>query len=268
MRNATEFAPGLGDFAFMKALLHTVVTKVKELDEVIMKAAPEWPIDKIANVDRNVLRLGLSELLFSDHSEVPPKVAINESIELAKTFGGESSGRFVNGVLGAIYKELGEPGKDDVGKKKQEVAFEDMLIEKKGGAVVYAMTDDGVQFAFVHDIFGHWTLSKSGPKDDETVEDAAIRALKEEMDLDIELKGILGENEYVANHPQKGKHRKQVTYFLAEAPFTEITLGESGGLDAAQWFKADQIGELNFYNDITPLVTKAIKVLAGEEKLA
>lgn len=267
MRNATEFAPGMGDFAFMKALLHTIVTKRKELDEVIVKAAPEWPIEKIAMVDRNVMRLGLSELLFADHAEVPPKVAINEAIELAKTFGGDSSGRFVNGVLGAIYKELGEPGKDDQGKKKKEVAYEDMLIEKKGGAVVYAMTDEGIQFAFIHDIFGHWTLSKSGPKGDETVEEAAIRALKEEMDLDIELKGILGNNEYIANHPEKGKHRKQVTYFLAESPFTKITLGESGGLDAAKWFGVDEISDLNFYNDITPLVTKSINVLAGKEKL-
>lgn len=267
MRNATEFAPGMGDFSFMKTLLHTVVTKQKELDEVIVKAAPEWPIEKIAGVDRNVLRLGLSELLFADHGEVPPKVAINEAIELAKTFGGDSSGRFVNGVLGAIYKELGEPGKDDVGKKKKEVAYEDMLVEEKGGAVVYAMTDEGIKFAFVHDVFGHWTLSKSGPKDEETVEDAAVRALKEEMNLDIEIKGTLGSNEYIANHPQKGKHRKQVTYFLAESPLTEITLGESGGLDAAKWFGADEIGELNFYEDIAGLVTKAVNILAGKEKL-
>ena len=267
MRNATEFAPGMGDFSFMKTLLHTVVSKRKELDEVVVRAAPEWPIDKIANVDRNVLRLGLSELLFSDHAEVPPKVAINEAIELAKTFGGDSSGRFVNGVLGAIYKELGEPGKDDKGKKKKEVAYEDMLIEEKGGAVVYSETEDGIKFAFIHDVFGHWTLSKSGPKGEETVEEAAVRALKEEMNLEITLKGVLGNNEYIANHPQKGKHRKQVTYFLAESAFTEITLGESGGLDEAKWFGADEIGELNFYNDITPLVTKSINVLAGKEKL-
>ena len=71
-------------------------------------------------VDRNILRLGIYELLFGNYEEVPPKVAINESIELAKSFGGESSGRFINGVLGTIYRELGEPLKNDVSKNKKE----------------------------------------------------------------------------------------------------------------------------------------------------
>ena len=74
-----------------------------------MRAAPEWPLERIAAIDRNILRLGLTELLFADRAQVPAKVAINEAIELAKTFGSASSGRFVNGVLGAVYIELGEP---------------------------------------------------------------------------------------------------------------------------------------------------------------
>ena len=70
------------------------------------KAAPAWPIDRISPNDRNVLRIGLFELLFGDRTEVPPKVAINEAIELAKNFSGESSGKFVNGVLGTVFREL------------------------------------------------------------------------------------------------------------------------------------------------------------------
>ena len=76
-------------------------------------------------VDRNVLRIGIFELLFGDREAVPPKVAINEAIELAKNFGGESSGRFVNGVLGTIYREIGEPGKEHVKEKKEEEQTED-----------------------------------------------------------------------------------------------------------------------------------------------
>ena len=79
-----------------------------DIDEIITKAAPEWPLDKINAVDRNILRIGLAELLFGNFEQVPPKVAINEAIELAKNFGGPSSGRFVNGVLGAIYKEMAD----------------------------------------------------------------------------------------------------------------------------------------------------------------
>jgi N utilization substance protein B len=101
-RNAEEFAPGMGDFSFMETLLKGVIEKQKDLDLVIEKAAPDWPIDKISVIDRNILRIGLYELLFADRGQVPPKVAINEAIELSKTFGGETSSKFVNGVLGAV----------------------------------------------------------------------------------------------------------------------------------------------------------------------
>ena len=105
-RNVAEFGGDDVDQPFMDHLLSGVIAKREDLDLVIAKAAPEWPIDRIAPVDRNILRLGLYELLFADRAQVPAKVAINEAIELAKTFGGDSSGRFVNGVLGAVYKEL------------------------------------------------------------------------------------------------------------------------------------------------------------------
>ena len=116
-RNQSEFGPGLDDEIFIKELAHLVVTKINIVDEIITKAAPEWPVEKISVVDRNILRMGLAELLFGDRTQVPPKVAINEAIELAKSFGGETSGKFVNGVLGAVYKELGEPGKDEKSKR-------------------------------------------------------------------------------------------------------------------------------------------------------
>jgi len=106
MNNVQEFAPDQSIFPFMQQLFDLVRSKMKDIDAVIEKAAPEWPIEKIAVVDRNILRIGLAELLFADKEQVPPKVAINEAIELAKEFSGESSGRFVNGVLGAVYREL------------------------------------------------------------------------------------------------------------------------------------------------------------------
>ena len=101
-RNIEEFAPNKSDLPFMERLIDGVLQKQKELDLVIEKAAPEWPIDRISPVDRNILRVGLYELLFANRDDVPAKVAINEAIELAKQFGGDNSGRFVNGVLGAV----------------------------------------------------------------------------------------------------------------------------------------------------------------------
>ena len=121
-RNIKEFASGLEDTGFIHQLIDGVTVHLNELDKIIEKAAPQWPLGQVAVVDRNVLRLGLYELLFGKREEVPPKVAINESIELAKSFGGESSGKFVNGVLGTVYREIGEPGNDDAPpvKEKQE----------------------------------------------------------------------------------------------------------------------------------------------------
>src|ERR1035437_4969463 len=160
-RDAEEFAPGMGDFSFMEELVKVVLDKQKDLDLIIGKAAPDWPIEKISVMDRNILRIGLYELLFSDHLQVPPKVAINEAIELSKSFGGETSSKFINGVLGAVYKELGEPGKEETSKdKKNNVIPANVPTEYLAGAVVFARAGDDIYLALVHDVFGRWTLSK------------------------------------------------------------------------------------------------------------
>ena len=265
-RNITEFAPNNSDRPFMDKLLSGVLGKQKEIDLIITKAAPDWPLERISPVDRNILRLGLYELLFGDRTEVPAKVAINEAIELAKQFGGDNSSKFVNGVLGAVYKEIGEPGKHEQSKrKKKDVPFDQMPIERLAGAVVYAEHEGGIYFALVHDIFGHWTLSKSKVAEEETMDQGAVRAIKEEIGLEVEIKETLGHNEYVASHPEKGKVRKQVGYFLAEAPYKEIELLKKGGLDDAQWFKITDILSLNFYEDILPIVTKSVTILVSQK---
>lgn len=117
-RNFEEFAPDFPEKEFVFRLVEGILSKRKELDKIIEKAAPEWPLDKTSIIDRNILRLGLYELLFADRKEVPPRVAINEAIELAKAYGGLNSGKFVNGVLGTIYREIGEPDKYDIPKKE------------------------------------------------------------------------------------------------------------------------------------------------------
>ncbi len=264
-RNLKEFAPGLEDDVFVLSLVEGVLKKGDVIDEIIKKAAPDWPIEKISVVDRNILRIGLAELLFGDRDQVPPKVAINEAIELAKTFGGENSGKFVHGVLGAVYKEIGEPGKEQISKKKkveEPVDITKLPVEKLGGALVYAKKGNEVLFALVHDVFGYWTLSKGRIEDTLNVEEGTIKKIKEEIGLDISIKEKIGENEYVATHPENGKTLKKVIYFLAESEYRELQLGESGGLDNAHWFKLSEIPELRIYNDIIPLITKAIEIIS------
>jgi N utilization substance protein B len=104
--NDNQFGPTNQEFA--ANLINGVLENLKELNDIIISAAPQWPLEKTTIIDRNVLRIGLYELIYSNDEEVPPKVAINEAIELAKEYGGESSGKFVNGVLGTVYKEMKE----------------------------------------------------------------------------------------------------------------------------------------------------------------
>lgn len=116
-----EFAPEFDEDTFVIDLVFGVIKNQKKIDELMKKYAPEWPIEKITIVDRNILRLGIYELKFSGKegkSLVPPKAVINEAIELAKAFGSGSSGKFINGVLGALYKTMVENGevKEEVKK--------------------------------------------------------------------------------------------------------------------------------------------------------
>lgn len=127
-RNIKELGPDAEDVDFIYNLAEGIIKYQDKIDKIIEKAAPEWPLEQITVVDRNVLRIGLYELLFGDRNEVPPKVAINEAIELAKSYGGESSGKFINGVLGTVYREIGEPGKEEGEPRKQK---EEKKLEEK-----------------------------------------------------------------------------------------------------------------------------------------
>ncbi len=119
-RNLLEYAPGIDEPDFAWRLMKGVIDHIDDIDQLIEKSAPEWPLEQIATIDRNALRIGLYELLYADHGEVPPKVAINEAIEIAKNYGGPNSGKFINGVLGTVYKHLQESGQLPVEPKKEK----------------------------------------------------------------------------------------------------------------------------------------------------
>ena len=116
-RNLERYDETVDDKDFVQTLVHGVAKDVKTLDETIQPIAPEWPLEQIARIDRTILRMALYELLKMG-KVVPPKVAINEAVELAKAFGSDNSSKFVNGVLGTAYRTLieGKPA-DDAGSK-------------------------------------------------------------------------------------------------------------------------------------------------------
>lgn len=121
-RNLGEFSKAIDDTAFVHDVVNGVIKHQADIDGIIAPAAPEWPVDQIAKIDKIVLRVGVYELCFK--RDVPPKVAINEAVELAKAFGGENSSKFVNGVLGTIYRqsEFYEPEEDHKTKETDQAS--------------------------------------------------------------------------------------------------------------------------------------------------
>ena len=119
-KNIEPYEKALGDTEFVSNLAKKVSENFETLDKVLQPMAPEWPIGSIAAIDRNILRMGLYELS-ECRGEIPPKVAINEAVELAKAFGSDNSSKFVNGVLGTAYRKLGITEEENHGSDKKTI---------------------------------------------------------------------------------------------------------------------------------------------------
>lgn len=253
-KNVEEFGPGIEDKGFPRRLVTGVLENVDQIDNIIEKAAPEWPLNQIAMVDRNVLRLGLYELLFGDYQAVPPKVAINEAIELAKSFGGEASGKFVNGVLGTVYREMGEPEKDYDQKQKEKLRKEDYV-----GAVIFRRANGKTYWLMIRDIFNRWTFVKGHREPNETPEEGALREVAEEVGLGSKIAAKLGQNTYSATTEEGENVLREVQYFLVETTEERITLEEGTGLVDAKWFPAEEVKKTKHYEDTNHIIAAAVE---------
>lgn len=133
-KNIEPYAKALGDVDFVHDLTHGVFDEAEQLDKELQPMAPEWPISSISSIDRNVLRIGLFELT-RRKDQVPPKVAINEAVELAKAFGSDNSSKFINGVLGTAYRNIwGEDNKKHAEQEKSKEEAAAAQTESKEGS--------------------------------------------------------------------------------------------------------------------------------------
>lgn len=260
-KNTQEFGPNLKDKTFSLKLAQGVVKHLAQLNDIIEKAAPQWPIDQISIVDRNVLRIGLQELLYGDAKAVPPKVAINEAIELAKSFGGEASGKFINGVLGTVFEEMPD-------LLKSNIESENIPEEIQSGGLVYRSHNGIYQIALVLDVFGYWTFPKGRLEKGETHQQALKREIAEEIGIQkIEIIKELGKRTYITKNAKKQRIKKIVTDFLVEAiGNTEIKFKESSGLKNAKWFNLDEISSLKQYKETREALLKTINDFIGEDQ--
>ncbi len=251
--NKKEFAPDFDDQNFAAELLNRVTEKIKELDGLVIKYAPEWPLEQITLIDRNVLRIGIFELKFSP--DIPPKVAINEAIELAKKYGGESSGKFVNGVLGSVFKHMQESG------EKKEFEFEPKR-EFSAGGVVFRKDALNYKFALVLDAYDKWTFPKGKMETDEDREKAAIREVGEEIGLKncVSL-GYLGSIDVKVNEPNKPPVPKTIYYYLLETTESELTVTKEPEVKDAQWLSAAAAQNLISYENAKEIFKAALRKL-------
>jgi transcription antitermination protein NusB len=248
-----EFAPDFDDQGFTEELAKNVVDNQKLIDGLIAKFAPEWPLDQITVCDRNVLRIGIYELKLAP--EIPPKVAINEAIELAKAFGGDASGKFVNGVLGSIYKEMVKGG------EKQNLASQG-IKEVSSGGLIYRQEQDQYYFCLVLDAYGKWTFPKGHVEAGENLEETAVRELQEETGLqNLEVIEYIGETQVKVHKPGEAPFRKMIKYFLIKTADTEIKVPDTKELQDVKWFTENEARNTLGYDNAKEIFDNGLKKL-------
>ena len=250
--NQKEFAPDFDDQGFSKNLATGVTQKIKELDGFNTRYAPEWPLEQITTTDRNVLRIGIYELKYA--SDIPPKVAINEAIELAKKYGGESSGKFINGVLGSVFKDM-----QAAGEKKE---FEnEMAREFSAGGVVFRKENQQYWFALVLDAYGKWTFPKGHIEQNENQEEAAKREITEEIGVKhLTNHGFLGNIDIKINAPNKRPVPKTVYYYLIETTEKDLAVTEPE-IKEAKWVTDEEALKIIGYENAKEIFNAALKKL-------
>jgi len=261
-KNLKDFAPNFKEKNFAQSLLRGIIDKINEIDQIIEKYAPEWPIEKITIIDRNILRIGIYELYFSP--EVPPKVAIDESIELAKSFGGDSSYRFINGVLGSIYKDI-TSSVEDVNKRLHDINISSNIKEVSVGAVVYRKEGDKIFFVLIKDAIDKWTFPKGKiglENPDETIKEAVEREVEEETNIKkLDIKKYIDYLDVTVNQPKQPPYRKRILYYLAETDQKDIKYEDSVTVKDAQWFEKDEVEKVLGYKEAKSLFKKTLRIM-------
>ncbi len=246
---------------FSKNIIIGVVKNLKEIDDIIIKTTPDWGIEKTAIIDRNILRLAIYELFFSD-AEVPSRVVINEAIEIAKTFGNKKSFKFISGVLGSIYEKTDLKEKDI----KESDKDKKIIVEKKVGAMPYYFKDGEVMFLLVHNVFNRWTLPKGTAEGNNKNEEISLEnVLKEKLNIEGQVGEKIGENEYRSGSTKTEVNKKFISYYVFEVTNpNEIKVNENNkGLNNAKWFNLENFNQVEKYDDMKEIINKGVSVVTS-----
>ncbi|MFA7308553.1 MAG: transcription antitermination factor NusB [Patescibacteria group bacterium] len=234
------------DEVFCAKIIDGVATNRPAIDELISKTAPEWPINQIAAIDLAILRMSIFELMF-DH-EVPPKAVINEAVELGKSFGGDNSGKFINGVLGTIFRASDKFANDEV-------------VTAAGGIVYRETTDGKVFFLAIRNMYHKWTFPKGKVEEGETWQEAALREIKEETGIETgEIIGEIGEIQFI-DKSEKEPINKNIHFYLVKTEQEEVAFDEASHVTEIKWMREDEVRESMDYPNLVDLFNKALSML-------
>ena len=252
--------PELENNQFAITIIKGIVSHYDNINKIIEEVATNWSMDKIGILDRNILRLGIYEILNGKTLDVPGRVALNEAIELSKMFLNETAKNFINGVLGNVYNEVKDESEEEYSSKK-------ITNQQSVGSLVYYANPEtkNIKYILIKDIFNRWSLPKSKLLEKESVKDGAMRVVKDELSITATPSTEIGSNEYISHAPE-GSIRKQVKYLIAKTNTLEFTLKHSEGLDEASWFDEEEVKKLKLYSDMKEIIFNGIALIREENK--
>ncbi len=258
IHNLKKSEPGR-DFA--KILLNGVLENSEKIDDILVKAAPDWGIEKTAIMDRNILRLAIFEMLFKIEDRTPPRVIINEAIELAKTFGHKKTFKFISGVLGTIYEVANlEEVDNEMGVKRKVVK------KMKVGAMPYYIEDGKIKILLVHNIFNKWTLPKGSYENENELEKSLVEILKTKLNVEGKMEEEIGNNKYLAGLNPLKAISKDLKYYLFQVSNPDkIKLNkERKGLNNLKWFPLEKIDGVDKYEDMSEIFKTGLEILKNK----
>ena len=247
-RNMKQYDEVIGDKQFVQDLLNGIIEKQVELDTKLQPMAPEWPISQIARIDRNVLRIGLYELLYS-RDTVPPKVAINEAVELAKAFGSDNSSNFRKYF-----------------HKARRTSIQENVREPTAGGVIFRRNEKKeIEILLIQDSKDRWTIPKGHIEKGETAQETAKREIGEEAGLhDVKIIGWLGKINFRYRRIDK-LVLMTTQVFLVKALGDTDAIQQEDWMNGIKWFSfSDALEEIE-YEDIGKLILLAMKKIRQEK---
>lgn len=234
------------DEAFCAKILDGIDTHQAEIDKMITETAPEWPLAQIATIDLSILRMSIFELIFDD--EVPPKAVINEAVELGKAFGGDNSGKFINGVLGTIFRA----------SKK---FIDDDIVMAAGGIVYRELPGHERQFLAIKNMYKKWTFPKGRVQDNETWQEAALREIQEETGItEGEIIGEIGEISFTDRSLQETVN-KNIHFYLVKTDQNTLLVDPEAHVIDVKWMTEKEIRQNLDYPNLIDLFEQALKML-------